>query len=140
MTNQLMLQDITSSEIISQNISNPYYEPQCNLGSSSLIDIDGEEIINCISCISNRHDYFENLSLYHKTASYIKADISSISPQLGIETEITSYDEVIKSDENLEYNIFVKIPPIKKWTSRIKVKNIRKASPKCVEPESFYDE
>ncbi|MDP3105610.1 MAG: hypothetical protein Q8M95_13500 [Candidatus Methanoperedens sp.] len=37
-------------------------------------------------------------------------------------------------EENLEYDVFIQMPPVKKWTSRIKIKSIENAKMHIVEP------
>jgi hypothetical protein len=37
-------------------------------------------------------------------------------------------------EENLEYDVFIHMPPVKKWTARIKIKNIENAKMHIVEP------
>ncbi len=37
-------------------------------------------------------------------------------------------------DENLEYDVFIQMPPIKKWTARVKIKSIENARMNVVEP------
>lgn len=46
-----------------------------------------------------------------------------------------SYDEFIT--DNIEVDIVVKIPPLKKQSVVVKVKSIEKATPNIVEPEEF---
>lgn len=37
-------------------------------------------------------------------------------------------------EENLEYDVFIQMPPVKKWTARIKIKSIENAKMHIVEP------
>ncbi|MCZ7357000.1 MAG: hypothetical protein O8C66_16175 [Candidatus Methanoperedens sp.] len=37
-------------------------------------------------------------------------------------------------EENLEYDVFIQMPPIKKWTARVKIKSIENAKMNIVEP------
>jgi hypothetical protein len=48
---------------------------------------------------------------------------------------IKEYYEEILSEETLEYDIIVRIPPRKRYAIGIEVKSIKKAEPRIVEPE-----
>ncbi len=56
-----------------------------------------------------------------------------------LESEIRherTYDfDQLTSGENLEFDIFIKIPPVKERTARINIKSIEKAKMHVVEPE-----
>jgi hypothetical protein len=40
--------------------------------------------------------------------------------------------------EELEFNIIVRMPPLKRGTAKVRVKNVRKATPHVSEPEGIY--
>jgi hypothetical protein len=53
--------------------------------------------------------------------------------EIGLET-INDVDE-LTTEENLEYDIFIKMPPVKVRTARIRIKSIEKGTINIVEPE-----
>lgn len=70
----------------------------------------------------------------------IKRYSSRDKPELKVlESEIRpehTYDfDQLTPGENLEFDIFIKMPPVKERTARIKIKSIEKAKMRFVEPE-----
>jgi len=46
-------------------------------------------------------------------------------------------DKELKILENMEFDVFVRMPPIKEWSARVKVKSVEKATPRIFELEDF---
>lgn len=65
----------------------------------------------------------------------IASHAESISPIF--ENETYKFREIIP-EEMLEHDIFVKMPPKKKYTIKVKITRIRKAEPRIVIPDYPY--
>ncbi|MBI5195245.1 MAG: hypothetical protein HZA10_02865 [Nitrospirae bacterium] len=70
---------------------------------------------------------------------YPEFDIASYSGSTALipENETYKYKEIIP-EEMLEHDIFVKMPPKKKYTIKAKIVCVRKAEPQIVIPEYPY--
>lgn len=103
-----------------------------NLGSNST---DGED-----------GDYLQFLGYpiikgYCSSGHYLALDIASYStatPSL-IENE-TYKDRITIAEEMIEHDIYVKMPPKKRYSIKAKITSIRKAEPSIVTPENPYYE
>ncbi|MHA1644182.1 MAG: hypothetical protein ACTSV0_04035 [Candidatus Freyarchaeota archaeon] len=66
----------------------------------------------------------------------LEIDQSSVLPHLEIKRETSLLQEKIKPlpEVPLEFDVYVRIPPKKRWTVKGSIKSISKASPHIVEP------
>lgn len=77
---------------------------------------------------------------YYNLSSLFEVDLSSIEPHFEIKNETSLIEDIFKKtipEDMLEFDIVVRMPPIKEWFARLKVKSIEKATPRIVEPEGF---
>jgi hypothetical protein len=117
-------------DVISSNKIIPFLP--VSLGSSST---DGED-----------RDYLQLLVYptikgYCPSAHYLFFDIASYltaSPSL-IENE-TYKDGVTTAEEMIEHDVYVQMPPKKRYSIKAKIIGIRKAKPRIVAPEEPYFE
>ncbi|MHA1605383.1 MAG: hypothetical protein ACTSWF_12110 [Candidatus Freyarchaeota archaeon] len=66
----------------------------------------------------------------------LEIDQSSVLPHLEIKRETSLLQEKIKPlpEVPLEFDVYVRIPPKKRWTVKGSIKSISKAFPHIVEP------
>jgi hypothetical protein len=101
-----------------------------NLGSSST---DGED-----------RDYLQFLVYpimrgYCQSGHYLALDIASyLTATLSLIENETYKERVTIAEEMIEHDIFVKMPPKKKYTIKAKITRIRKAEPCIVIPDYPY--
>jgi hypothetical protein len=75
---------------------------------------------------------------YQALMLLFEIDLSSVLPRFEVRSETFERETIeIFPEEELEFNIFVRMPPVKRWTARVRVKNIRKATPHVSEPEGI---
>jgi hypothetical protein len=76
---------------------------------------------------------------YYPAGHYLSFDVTShfVSMAPVLENETYKYIEAI-SEEMIEHDIFVKMPPKRRRTVTFKIKSIRKAKPRIVIPEYPY--
>ncbi|MFH1562824.1 MAG: hypothetical protein ABIF11_05340 [Nitrospirota bacterium] len=70
---------------------------------------------------------------------YIERD-RMVNPCFGIKNEPSLIEESFKKtipEDIIEFNSVVRIPPVKEWTARVRVKSVEKAIPHIVEPEGI---
>ena len=70
----------------------------------------------------------------------IKRYSSEVKPELKVLKSEIRHEHVnnfnqLNTEENLEFDIFIKMPPVKERVARIKIKRIEKAKMHFVEPE-----
>lgn len=116
-----MLDVITSTRI------EPVYS--IKLGSSST-DGEDRDLLN-LDYVIKKGFYTVGLNLVFDIASYFK----NVFPIL--ENETYKYKESIP-EEMIEHDIFVKMPPKKKYIIKAKITSVRKAEPRIVIPEYPY--
>lgn len=102
-----------------------------SLGASSTDSEDKDLLI---------HNYFTRKRVY-PAGIYFSHDIASIIKDMSINFRNETFGEIETiPEEMLEHDIFVKMPPKKKYTIKAKVIRIRKAEPHIVIPEHLYTE
>jgi hypothetical protein len=77
---------------------------------------------------------------YYSLISLFEIDLSSIWPHFEIKSEIPLIEEILEKvipEDMLEFDIIVRMPPMKEWSARLRVKSVEKATPRIVEPEGF---
>jgi hypothetical protein len=123
-----MLYEITSRDVITKNCP----IPNAFTGSSrEQIEISEIAILFFAAML---HD----LGFYRSLFPSFEIDLSSVHPRFVPMTStslIKEYYEEILSEETLEYDIIVRMPPRKRYAIGIEVKSIKKAEPRIVEPE-----
>jgi hypothetical protein len=78
--------------------------------------------------------------LYRSLFPGLEIDLSSIQLYFEIKNEtslIEKPSEIAISEDMLEFDIVIRMPPKKEWSVRLRVESIEKAKPHIVEPEGF---
>jgi len=122
---QLTTQDVTYQDYPIQYSSSP---------STGIEDIDNIRD----SVLSNWLQ--EGFRRLFSLIPLFKVDLSSIKPHFEIKNETSLIEEIFEKtipEDMLEFDIVVRMPPMKEWSARVKVKSVEKATPRIVEPEGF---
>lgn len=126
---QLTMQDVTHRDYPIQYFSNP---------STGIEEID---IINLWdSVLSNWIRERPKRPFYHSLILLFETDLSSIWPRFEIKSETSMLEEILGREipeDMLEFEIVVRMPPMKERSARVRVKSVEKATPRIVEPEGF---
>lgn len=121
-----------------QETTNQNYLPQDTSAPSSKIEIDMEEILSELLVNWAREKTLKKPIPYQALLPLFEIDLSSVLPRFEVRNETFKRETIeIFPEEELEFNIFVRMPPVKRWTARVRVKNIRKATPHISEPEGI---
>lgn len=81
-----------------------------------------------------------NVPVVQNLISLIEADWSSVLPHFDISNDTRLVKEVtsaILTQIPLEYDVFVRMPPAREYSLRVRVQCIQKAVPRVVEPEGY---
>lgn len=128
---QLTLQDVTYQGY-------PIQYPSAI--SSRVEEIDKNEAWNSLLSIWIREKRLKRPFLYQTLSSLLEIDLSSVWPHLEIKNETSLLQETFEKvipEEILEFDIGVRMPPIKEWTARVRIKSVERATPHIVEPEGI---
>jgi hypothetical protein len=95
------------------------------------------EIVTTLSSklLKNEQD---KITIFYLTLSgLLEIDSSSVQPHFEMKSETSEIKEISEKfiPEDIECDIVVRMPPIKRRRIKVKVKNVRKATPNIVEPE-----
>ena len=124
---QLTMQEVTYQEYPIQEFSSP---------STSIEEIDIRDLqVNMLFCLIR-----ERLKkpFYPSLISLFETDLSSIWPRFEIKNETSIFEEISErkiAENMLEFDIVVRMPPMKEWSARVRLKSVEKATPRIVEPE-----
>jgi hypothetical protein len=122
-----------------QETTSQNYTPQSSSTPSAGLEMDIGEILSELLINSARKKSFK-IPISHKALMPLfEIDLSSVMPRIEVISE-TFEREAIESfpGEELEFNIIVRMPPLKRGTAKVRVKNVRKATPHVSEPEGIY--
>ena len=126
----ITIQEVTNQDYPIQYLSSP---------STSIIEeMDIRDFL--INILSNLMRQNIKRLPYLSLISMLEADLSSIWPRFEVKSETALFEETLveKFMENmLEFDIVVRMPPLREWSARVKVKSVEKAKPHIVEPEGF---
>ncbi len=129
-----MSYEITSRDVTTKDYPIPY----AFTGSSRREEMDINEILDWLCFVLIRQELLRQPLFYRSLLPSFEIDLSSVRPQLEPMTMTSlikeSYEEILP-EEMLEYDVVVRVPPRKKYTIELKVKSIKKAEPRIVEPE-----
>lgn len=115
-------------ETVSSNKVKPFY--LLLLGSSST---DGED-----KDLSNLR---LTTGMVYPGGIWSSYDVASHSePSALISDNETYKNKEIFTDEMIEHDIYVKMPPKRRRTVQFKIQHIRKAKPRIVIPENYYSD
>jgi hypothetical protein len=95
------------------------------------------EILDVLLSIWMKRSRSKTSRFYRTSLSLLEIDSSSIWPHFETKSE-TSFMERIDEESvllDIEFDIVVKIPPVKERTVKVRVKGMKKATPNIVEPE-----
>jgi len=126
---QLTMQDVTYQDYPIQYFSNP---------STGIEEIDIRDFWS--SVLFNWIRKQQKRPIYRSLGSLIDLDMSSILPRFEIKSETSMFEEILEMvipEEILEFDVVVRMPPIKVQSLRVRVKSVEKATPSIVEPEGF---
>ncbi len=129
-----MLYEITSRDVTTKD----YLIPYAFTGSSMGEETDISEILERLLFALIRQELFRQPFFYRSLLPSFEIDLSSVHPHFEPITGtslIEEFYEEILPEETLEYDIIVRMPPRKRYTIELEVKNIKKAEPRIVEPE-----
>ncbi len=121
-----------------QETTNQNYLPQNTSAPSSRLEMDMEEIFSELLVNWAREKTLKKPIPCQTLSPLFEIDLSSVLQRFEVRNE-TFRQETTEffPEEELEFNIFVRMPPVKRWTARVRVKNIRKATPHVSEPEGI---
>lgn len=135
----MMLYGVTSNDVKTEvyptSKHKDYLEYLRSVTTSTSSDIDPTETLDFSSLVKRNflkkpYDCKSVLPLFH-------FDWSSKYPMFEYRSETSLVDGFYKKivpDQTLEYDVFVHINPIKKYTVRVKVKKVKTAIPHIIEP------
>ena len=126
---QLTNQDVTHRDYPIQYFSNP---------STGIKEIDTENLRD--SVLSKWIRERPKRPFYHSLIFLFETDLSSIWPRFEIKSETSMLEEILgreTPEDMLEFDIYVRMPPMKEWSQQVRVKSVEKAAPRIVEPEGF---
>jgi hypothetical protein len=106
--------------------------------ASSTERMDGSEMLDSLIFSWLRQMPPENIFHHQNLSPLLEIDPSSVQPSLGLKSETSSIEETYEEaipEEILEYDVMVRIPPKKKYTIDLHIKDIRKAVLRIVEPD-----
>jgi hypothetical protein len=126
---QLTMQEVTYRDYPIQ------YSPSLSTGIEEIDVIDlWERVLSNILREQPKRPFYSSL------ISLLETDLSSIWPHFEIKNETSKFEEISEREipeDMLEFDIAVRMPPVKEWYTRVKVKSVEKAIPRIVEPEGF---
>jgi len=131
-----MLYKVTLQDVTSQDY--PIQYPLT--ASSGAEEMDISEILDSLFSIWVRQKWLKGPFFYRNLFPLLEIDLSSVRPHFEIKSETSLMGEAIEEvvpEEMLEYDIVVRIPPRRRYTIELKVKSIKRAEPRIVEPEGF---
>jgi len=108
--------------------------------SSEVEEIDKNDIWDNLLSTLIREKRFRKPSLYHNLIFLLENDWSSVWPRFGIKNETSLIEERFEKripEDMLEFDIIVRMPPMKEWIAWLKVRSVEKAMPHIVEPEEI---
>lgn len=117
--------------------------------SSGVEEIDINDIWDSLLSVWIQEKWFRKPFLYHSLMPLLEIDWSSVRPHFEIKNETSLIEEAVGKTisghiseedivmEMLEHDFIVRVPPKKRYTVELEVKNIRKGEPRIVEPEEF---
>jgi hypothetical protein len=126
---QLTMQEVTYRDYPIQ------YSPSLSTGIEEIDVIDLRERV-----LSNILREQPKRPFYSSLISLLETDLSSIWPHFEIKSETSRFEEISEREipeDMLEFDIAVRMPPVKEWYARVKVKSVEKATPRIVEPEGI---
>lgn len=129
----MMYPEIATQDLIAKDRIKPY-EPTNSVNTE---EMDFEELFPRMIFSFNNQTMLGKV-IYIDINRLFNIDLSSVIPRFE-PTNDTSIGDIVEEDiinkDMLEYDIVVKMPPKNKYSIELEVKNIKKATPKIVEPE-----
>ena len=121
-----------------REVTSPDYPVQCPPSASSVDWLDGNEMLDSLISGWLRQKPSKTIFHHQNPSSLPEIDPSSVQPYMSLKNETSSMEERFKeaiSEEMLEHDEMVRIPPRKRYALNIRVKEIRKAAPRIIEPD-----
>lgn len=127
------------SESASQVVTTKDYPvPSPFTGGSRREEAEISEISDRLFFVSTGQELFKKPFFYRSLLTSFEIDLSSVHPcfePMTTTSLIEEFYEEILLEEMLEYNVVVRIPPIKRYAIELEIKSVKRAEPKIVEPE-----
>jgi len=118
--------------------------------SSRFEEIDKNETLDSVLSIWIREKQLRRPFFYRTLLSLFEVDISSVRPYFEIKRGTSLVEEAVGEKpipryiseedillEMIEHDFVVRMPPKKRYTIELEVKNIIKGEPRIAEPEEF---
>lgn len=124
--------------LTSEEVTSPDYPVQCPPSASSVDWLDGSEMLDSLISGWLRQKPSKTIFHHQNPSSLPEIDPSSVQPYMSLKNETSSMEERFKEaipEEMLEPDEIVRIPPRNRYALNIRVKEIRKAAPRIVEPD-----
>lgn len=127
-----MMYQLTEQEVTYQD----YPVQSLPAMSSKEEEISVNEILDVLLSIMLKKRQLEKTLFYRTLSSLFETDSSSIRPRFEMKSETSLIKEIAEEViEDIEYDVVVRMPPVKEQTVLVRVKGIEKATPHVVEPE-----
>ena len=127
------------SESVSQVVTTKDYSvPSPFTGGSRREEAAISEISDRLFFVLTGQELFKKPFFYRSLLTSFEIDLSSVHPYFEPMTATSLIEEFYEEtllEEMLEYNVVVRIPPIKRYTIELEIKSVKRAEPKIVEPE-----
>jgi len=110
------------------------------VGSSSIEDSERDEILATLSTMLNRRNRLGELLLWVNMSPVLEIDLSSVYPCFEKANEPSSISVLVGREplwEEMEQDLFVRMPPRRRYPLRIYVTGIRRAEPHVVMEEGL---
>lgn len=107
-------------------------------GSPWVEEADISEILDSLFANMVRRGLSKEPFFYRNLLQLFEIDLSSAYPHFEVKSKASSIEEAVEEiipEEMLEFDVFVRMPPVKEYTIRVKIKSVEKAIPHIVEPE-----
>ena len=129
-----MIYEVTSQEIATQTYPIQYGFSE----SSGVKGMDLCEIMDELLAVLEGQKLMKDPLFYQNLLSLFENDLSTVYTHFGVKTETSLKEKAVEAtipEEMMEYDVFVRMPPIKEYTIRVKIKSVEEAIPRIVEPE-----
>jgi len=131
-----MMYQLTSRDVTYQGY--PIQYPLT--GSWRAEETETSEILDSLFSIWMGQKRLKVPFFYRNLSTLFEIDISSVYPHFEIKSETSLIGEAIEEvipEEMLEFDVVVRMSPIKEYTARVRIKSIEKAIPHIVEPKGI---
>lgn len=132
-----MLNQVTSRDVMTKD----YLASYTFAGSSRTEELDMSAIWDGVFFIGETKELPMRPWFRQSLLRLLEIDASSVCPYSEPMTGASLFEgfqEEIPFEEELEYDIVVRMPPIRRRRISVKVRSVQRATPRFVEPEGFW--